>query len=108
MSALSSTKNKYESHEKACKNKKFCNIQTLHERNIILEFVQYLKHIKMPCIIDAYTESLLRKMLADKDNPEKSSTTKVSKQNARDYSRFTMYSFDNEKISMVNIEVKAA
>ena len=30
----------------------------------------------MPCIIDVDTESLLGKMRADKDNPEKSSTTR--------------------------------
>ena len=47
-------------------------------------------------------------MWADKDNSEKLSTKKVRKHTARHYSRSKIYEFDNEKPSMIDIEVKTA
>ena len=71
MSELSSficsfrTKKKCKSHKKACKKILFCNSWTSNEENKISEFAQYLKSIKVSCIIytDRYwAESLLEQM----------------------------------------------
>ena len=53
------TKNKYRSHEKVCKNNYFCGIGMAAEKNIILEFNQYIKSDKMPYIIYADMDSLI-------------------------------------------------
>ena len=47
------TENKRESHEKACENKKFCNIAMSSEDTKILEFNQNPKFDKSPFIIYA-------------------------------------------------------
>ena len=39
--------NKLKSHEKICKNKDFCRIVTLSEKDIILEFNQHMKSDEM-------------------------------------------------------------
>ena len=54
--------NKLKSHEKVCKNKDFCGIVMPLEKDNILEFNQYMKSIKMPYIIYADIESLVKKI----------------------------------------------
>ena len=73
------TENKLiKSHEKVCKNKDFCGIVMPSEKNQILKFNQYMKSDKMPYIIYADIESLITKIDECTNNPEKSSTTKMS------------------------------
>ena len=55
------TENKLKSHEKVCKNKCFCGIVMPSEKDNVLEFNQYMKSDKMPYIIYADTESLIKK-----------------------------------------------
>ena len=55
------TENKLKYHEKICKNKDFCGIVMPSEKNKILEFNQYMKSDKMPYIIYAGMESLIKK-----------------------------------------------
>ena len=69
------TENKLKSHEKICKNKDFCGTVMPLEKNNILEFNRYIKSDKMPYIIYADIESLIRKIDGCANNPEKSSTT---------------------------------
>ena len=47
------------------------------ESNKIIKFNQYLKSDKMPCIIYAELESLIKKIDGCENNPENSSTTKI-------------------------------
>ena len=47
------------------------------EKDNILEFNQYMKSDKMPYIIYADIESLIRKIDGCANNPENSSTTKI-------------------------------
>ena len=75
----STTKNKLKSHEKVCKNKYFCGIAMPSEKDNILEFCQYMKSDKMPYIIYADIESLIRKIDGYANNLENSSTTKIDK-----------------------------
>ena len=55
------TESKLKSHEKVCQNKDFCGIVVPSEKDNILEFNQYMKSDKMPYIIYADIESLIKK-----------------------------------------------
>ena len=59
--------NKLKSQEKVCKNKDFCGILISSEKDNILElnryFNQYMKSDKMPYIIYADIESLIKKKM---------------------------------------------
>ena len=57
------TENKLKSHEKVCRSKDFCGIVLKSENDKILEFKQYVKSDKMPYIIYADRESLIRKYI---------------------------------------------
>ena len=57
------TENKLKSHVRVCKNKDFCGIVMPSEKGNILEFNQYMKSDKMPYIIYADIESLIKKNL---------------------------------------------
>ena len=59
----------------------------------ILEFNQYQKSDKAPFIIYADLECIIEKIDGCKNNPENSSTTKVSKHILSGFSMSTIYSF---------------
>ena len=71
------TEHKLKSSDKVCKNEDFCEISMTSETDKILEFKQYMKSDKMPYIIYADIESLIRKIDGCGNNPEKSSTMKI-------------------------------
>ena len=87
------TKNKLESHKKVCENKDFCNVIMPSEDTKILEFNQYQKSDKAPFIIYADLECIIEKIDGCKNNPENSSTTKVSKHIPSGFSMSTISSF---------------
>ena len=55
------TENKRKFHEEVCKNKNFCGIVLPSEKDSVLEFNQYMMSDKMPHIIYADIESLIKK-----------------------------------------------
>ena len=67
------------------------------EKNNRLEFNQYMKSDKMPYIIYADIESLLRKIDGLANNPEKSSTTKIGEHIPCGYSMSTISGFDHKE-----------
>ena len=71
------TENKLKSHEKSCKNKDFSGIVMPSEKDNILGFNQYVKSDKMPYIIYANIESLIKKIDGCANIPENSSTTEI-------------------------------
>ena len=87
------TKNKLESHKKVFENKDFCNVIMPSENTKILEFNQYQESDKAPFIIYADPECIVAKMDGCKNNPENSSTTKVSKYTPSGFSVSTISSF---------------
>ena len=89
------TENKVKSHEKICKNKDFCRIVMPSEKNNILEFHQYMRSDKMPYIIYADIESLIRKIDRCANNPEKFSTTKIGEHIPCGYSMSAIWGFDH-------------
>ena len=76
-----------------CENKDFCNIILPFEDTEILEFNQYQKSDKAPFIIYADLECIIEKIDGCKNNPENSSTTKVSKHIPSGFSMSTISSF---------------
>ena len=86
-------KNKPEYHKKFCENKDFSNVIMRSEDTKILEFNQYQKSDKAPFIIQAVFECMIEKIGGCKNNPENSSTTKVSKHIPSGFSISTISSF---------------
>ena len=67
----------------------------LSQEDNILEFNQYLKSNKISCIIYADIESLIKKINGCANNPENSSTTKISQHIPWGYSMLTTGAFDH-------------
>ena len=65
------------------------------EKDNILKFNQYMKSDKMPYIIYAELESLIKKVDGCANNPEKFSTTKLSEHIPCGYSMSIIWGFDN-------------
>ena len=87
------TKHKLKSHNKVCENKDFCNVIVSSEDTKILEFNQCQKSNKAPFIIYADLECIIQKIDVCKNNPENSSTTKVSEHIPSGFSISTISSF---------------
>ena len=66
------------SHKKICENKDFCNVIMPSEDTKIVEFNQYQKSDKASFIIYANLECIIEKIDGCKNNPDNSSTTRVS------------------------------
>ena len=66
------TENKLKCHEKVCKSKDFHGIVMPSEKDNIFQFNQYMKSDKMPFIMYADIESLIKKIDECANNPEKS------------------------------------
>ena len=92
-----STKNKLEKHKKICKNHDYCHVEMPTRDNNIIKYIHGEKSIKMPFTIYADLECLLEKMDACKNDPNKSSTTKINKHIASGYSISTHCSFKESK-----------
>ena len=75
------------------KNKDFCNVIMPSEDSKILKFSQYQKFDKAPFIIYADLEYIIEKIDGSKNNPENSSTTKVSEHIPSGFSMSTISSF---------------
>ena len=72
------TKNKLESHKIVCENKDFCSVGMPCEENMMLQFNRYLTSAKVPSVLYADLESLIKKVYGCENNPEKLFTTKVA------------------------------
>ena len=74
------TESKLKFHKKVFNNKDLCEVLMPSEEDKILEFKHYMKSGKMPYIIYADIESLIKKIDGCKNNPEKSSATTINEQ----------------------------
>ena len=91
------TENKFKKHKKVRENHDYCSVEMPKEDNKILKYNQGEKFMKAPFIIYGDLESLLKKINACHNNPEKSSITKINKHTPSAYSLFTQCSFDTTK-----------
>ena len=86
------TKNKLIRHEKICKDHDFCYVKMPDKNNKILKYNPGENSLKIPFIIYADIECLLKKIDTCQNNPEKSYAQKPS-----GYSLVTWCSFDKSK-----------
>ena len=91
------TKNKLDAHKKVCENHDYCHIEMPTKDNNIIKYNQGKKSIKLPFIVYADLECLLRKMSTCCNNPEESSTSKINKHISSGYSILNHCSFDKSK-----------
>ena len=92
-----STKNKLEAHKKICENHDYCHVEMPTKDSNTIKYNQGEKSIKLTFVIYADLECLLEKMSTCINNPNESSTTKISKHVPSGYSIFTHCSFDESK-----------
>ena len=88
------TENKLNVHKKICENNKYCNIEMPGPNNNIIKYNQGDKSLKLPFIIYADLECLLKKIDTCQNNPDLSSTTKINQHIPSGYSIYTNCSFD--------------
>ena len=100
------TKNKLKKHKKVFENRDYCYVEMPEEDNKMLKYSHGEKSMKVPFIIYANLEPLLKKRNTCHNNPEKSSTTKINKHIPSGSSLFTQCSFDTTKTSFIIIEAK--
>ena len=91
------TEHKLKKHKKVCENHDYCYVEMPEKDNKISKYNHGEKSMKIPFVIYADLESLLEKMNACHNNPEKSSTAKINKHTPSGYSLFTHCSFDTKK-----------
>ena len=102
------TKNKLELLKKVCGNKDFCNIVMSSEDTKILGFNKNQKPEKVPFIIYADLECLIRKTDCCKTNLRKPSTTKVDDHIPSNFSMFTISSVKSIENKHMYTEIEIA
>ena len=73
------TERKLKKHERICYDDDFCYLKMPDKDNNILEYISAEKSLKVPFIVYAHLECLLRKINTCSNNPEKSYTEKKAK-----------------------------
>ena len=95
------TENKLNAHKKICENHDYCNIEMPSPNNNLIKYNQGEKSLKLPFVIYADLECILKKIDTCQNNPDLSSTTKINQHIPSGYSIYTNCSFDksNNKLS---------
>ena len=91
------TRDKLEAHKKICENHNYCNVEMPTKDNNIIKYNQEEKSIKLPFVVYADLECLLKRMSTCQNNPNESSTTEINKLVPSGYSLFTYCSFDQTR-----------
>ena len=88
--------------KKICKNNEYCNIDMPSPNNNLIKYNQGEKSLKLPFVIYAHLEFILKKKIDTcQNNPDLSSTTKINQHIPSGYSIYTSCVFDkyNNKLS---------
>ena len=88
---------KIKKHERICYGNDFCYLKMPDEDNKILQYVLGEKPLKVPFIVYADLERLLKKINTCSNNPDKSYTEKKATHRPSGYSLVTCCSFDKSK-----------
>ena len=91
------TEKKLRKHERICSDHDFCHLKMPDENNKILKYIPGKKSLRVPFIIYANLEFLLRKINTCLNNPDKSYTEKKAMHKPSGYSLATCCSFDKSK-----------
>ena len=92
------TEKKLRKYERICNDHDFCHLKMPDECNKIFKNIPGEKSLKVPFIIYADLECLLRKINTCSNNPDKSYTEKKALHKPSGYSLVTCFSFDKSKI----------
>ena len=92
-----STENKLKKHEKVCKDHDYCYVKMPDEDKKILKYNPGEKSLKVPFIIYADLECLLKKIDTCQNDPKKSFTEKKAEHIPSGYSWVMYCSFDKSK-----------
>ena len=91
-------KSKLDLHKKICEDRDYCSVEMpTKNNNNIIKFHHGETSMKVPSVIYADLECLLKKMSTCINNPNESSSTKINKHIPSGYSIFTSCSFDESK-----------
>ena len=95
------TENKLNVHKKICENNEYCNVEMPSPNNNLINYNKGEKSLKVPFIIYADLECILKKISTCYNSPDLSSTTKINQHIPSGYSIYTNCSFDksNNKLS---------
>ena len=95
------TENKFNAHKKVCQNNEYCNIEMPSPNDNLIKYSQGEKSLKLPFVIYAELECILKKIDTCQNNLDLSSTTKINQHIPSGYSIYTSCSFDkyNNKLS---------
>ena len=95
------TENKLNAHKKVCENNEYCNIEMPSPNNNLIKYNQGDKSLKLPFIIYADLECILKKIDTCQNNPDLLSTTEINHHIPSGYLIYTSCSFDksNNKLS---------
>ena len=88
------TENKLRKHERICNDHEFCYLKMPDEENKILKYIPGEKLLKVPFIICADLEYLLKEICTCSNNSDKSYTEKKAIHKPSGYSLVTCCSFD--------------
>ena len=88
------TENKLNVHKNVCENCNYCKIEMPSNDNNFIKYNQGEKSLKLPFVIYADLERILKKISTCYNNPDLSSTTKISQHVLSGYSIFTNCTFD--------------
>ena len=88
------TENKLRKHERICNDHEFCYLKMPDEENKILKYIPGEKSLKVPFIICADLEYLLKEICTCSNNSDKSYTEKKAIHKPSGYSLVTCCSFD--------------
>ena len=88
------TENKLNVHKKVCEKRNYCKIEMPSNDNNFIKYNQGEKSLKLPFVIYADLECILKKISTCYNNPDLSSTTKISQHVPSGYSIFTNCTFD--------------
>ena len=89
------TREKHKSRKKVYQKNDFIEIVLPTQKDIALTLNHYMKSDKMPHIIYTDNESLIKQLHNCKNNPEKSSITKIGKHILCQYSMSTIWEIDH-------------
>ena len=95
------TENKLNVHKKICENNEYCNVEMPSPNNNLINYNKGEKSLKVPFIIYADLECILKKISTCYNSPDLSSTTKINQHMPSGYSIYTNCSFNksNNKLS---------
>ena len=95
------TENKLNAHKKTCENNEYCDIEMPGPNNNLIKYNQGEKSLKLPFVVYAGLECILKKISTCYNNPDLSSATKINQHIPSGYSIYNSCSFDKSNNKLI-------